>query len=188
MWSFELKRNPYFTIRKYKSRFCSRVNVQKRFSSNTLNTYSPAVVWSTVNIMLIFSWILGINSKSIDLYNGFLNVEIPKGKYFCIVIQTDSTCVKVKDVVLNTNNRIYGQLEAPQLWYRNIKKGLESRGLKKSDANTCLFISNKFICIEYVEDFLFWNIPHSDIEEVIEWYEYDRPTYNWVFSTGGSVS
>ena len=54
-------------------------------------------------------------------------------------------CVKVKDMVLNLNESIYGQAEAPCLWYKNTKIVLEERGFKESDAYPCVFVSNKFI-------------------------------------------
>ena len=53
-WYFKCKRKPYWTIRKFKARYCVRGDIQKRLSPKPLNSYSPVVQWATVRLMLIF--------------------------------------------------------------------------------------------------------------------------------------
>ena len=112
----------------------------------------------------------------------------PKGKDDYIEITTGFTCGKVKDIVLDINNIIYGQAEAPRLWYGYLKKGIEEKGSKMSGRYTCIFITNKVIWVSYVDDCLFWDRYQGDNEEVLNAFEDNRPKYRWEFSKGENVS
>ena len=67
-------------------------------------------------------------------------------------------------MLLNLNKSLYWKAEAPCLWYKNLEKGIEAWGFKKSDAYPCIFISNKLICVVYVDDGLFWDQSQTYIE------------------------
>ena len=77
---------------------------------NPLNTYAPVVVRSTVRILLILECILGLNIQSIVFYDAFLQADTSKGKGFYIELPTNFTCGKVKGVLLNFDEIIYGQV------------------------------------------------------------------------------
>ena len=79
-WSFKCKRKPDWTIRKFKTQYCLRWDIQKRLSTKPLNSYSPVVQWATVRLMLIFQCILGLQSQSIDFKNAFAEADIPSGE------------------------------------------------------------------------------------------------------------
>ena len=44
----------------------------------------------------------------------------------------------------------------------------------------CLFMSNTVICVVYVDDFLFWARSQSEIDNVINYFKEDGPSYNWL--------
>ena len=46
-------------------------DVQKKPSTEPLNSYYPVVQWVTVMLMLILQFIIGFQSQSIDLTNEF---------------------------------------------------------------------------------------------------------------------
>ena len=57
-----------------------------------------------------------------------------------------------------------------------------------SKIDTSLFMSKTVICVVYVDDYLFWEYSHSDINNVMKYFKEDGPSYNWEHSKGGSVS
>ena len=52
----------------------------------------------------------------------------------------------------------------------------------------CLFISNTVICVVYVGDCLFWTPSQYDIDNLMESFKEDGPSYNWEHSKGESLS
>ena len=107
MWAFKRKWKPDRTTHKYKARFCVRGIVQKREASEPLNTHSPVVVWSTVKLVLILAWILGINSHSIYFYYTYVQADIPKVKDVYIEFLQVSLCANrsTRAVVQKAQNR-----------------------------------------------------------------------------------
>ena len=91
-----------------------------------------------------------------------------KGNIFYIELPTDFICDKVKYMVLNLNNSLYGKTKAPRLWYAKLKEGLSKRGLKKNDTDNCLFNLKKLVYIAYIDDYIFWDFSQADTEEVLK--------------------
>ena len=83
-WYFKYKRKPDWTIRKFKTQYCVRGDIQKRFSPKPLNSYSTVVQRATVKLMLILQYILGLQIQSIDFTNTFAQVYIQSGEPFFI--------------------------------------------------------------------------------------------------------
>ena len=52
------------------------------------------------------------------------------------------------------------------------------------NVDPCLFISKTVICVVYVDDFLFWSCSQSDIDNVMNSFKEDSPSYNWGHSEG----
>ena len=73
-WSFRCKRYPDGRIQKYKARFCVRGDLMEK-GVHFDNTYSPAVLWSTIRTMLCFASSLNLHSRSIDFQNAFCQAE-----------------------------------------------------------------------------------------------------------------
>ena len=49
-----------------------------------------------------------------------------------------------------------------------------------NNVNTCLIMSKTVICVVYVDDCLFWACSQSDINNAINSFKEDGPSYNWV--------
>ena len=117
-WSFKCKRKPDWKIRKFKARYCVKVDVQKRLSPKPLNSYSTVVQWSIVRLVMILQCILGLQSQSIEFTNVFAQVDIPSGEPVFVELprgfMIDGGQI---DVVLRLNKSLYGQAEAVRLWY-----------------------------------------------------------------------
>ena len=44
------------------------------------------------------------------------------------------------------------------MWYENIITVLEYIGFKKSDVDPCLLISDKVMCVAYIDDYILFDI------------------------------
>ena len=57
--------------------------------------------------------------------------------------------------VLRLKKNLCGKKAAPRLWFQHLKERLEACGFKQMiDVDPCLFISDKVICLVYVDDAL----------------------------------
>ena len=51
-----------------------------------------------------------------------------------------------------------------------------------------MFMSNTFICVVYVDDFIFWERSQYEIDNIIKSFKEDGTSYNGENSKGESVS
>ena len=99
--SLKCKKKPDWTIRKFKAKYFVRGEVQRRLSTEPLNSYSTVVQWATVRLMLILQCILDLQSQSIDFANAFALENTPSGDPIFIEITRDLKSDVVQyDVVL----------------------------------------------------------------------------------------
>lgn len=56
--------------------------------------------------------------------------------------------------VLKLNKSLYGLKQAVRNWYQCLSGALETRGLKQTTRDSCVFLGHKMIVIIYVDDFL----------------------------------
>ena len=74
-------------------------------------------------MVFIFQCILGLQSQSIELTNGFAQVYITSGETFFIELPRDfNSDVGKYDVVLRLKKILYGQAKAARLWYEKFAK------------------------------------------------------------------
>ena len=57
-----------------------------------------------------------------------------------------------------------------------------------SNVDPCLFMSKTVIYVVYVDGCLFWEHSQSDIDNEMNYFKEDGPSYNWEHSKGESVS
>jgi hypothetical protein len=89
IWSYKRKRSPTGVLLKYKSRLCTDGS-QQRFGIDYSDTYAPVVAWSTVQLVLALSSILGLPSRQVDFTQAFTQspidnavyMKIPQGWYY----------------------------------------------------------------------------------------------------------
>ena len=144
-----------------------------------MNIFTPVVQWSMVRLMLVMTCILKLKTVSIDFSNAFVQADIPKGKAVYIECPKGYEPANGKDMVLMLNKSLYGQAEAPRLWYEKLKKGLEDRGFKLSKVDPCLFFSKKVIVVSYVDDCILFAKCKADIDALIQSFKDDGDKYNW---------
>jgi hypothetical protein len=178
-WVLKVKRKADFSFHMFKARFCVRGDVQKRVTDESMDTYAPVVQWSTVRLMLIMTCMLKLKTVSIDFSNAFAQADIPQGKAVYIECPRGYEPADGKDMVLMLNKSLYGQAEAPRLWYEKLRKGLEDRGFKVSRVDPCLFHSKKVIVVSYVDDCLLFAKDKADIDALIQSFKDDGDEFNW---------
>ena len=91
MFTTKCKQNPGWTIHKYISRLCVRVDLQNKVPSKRLNTHKYIVSWLTVRTVFILAFILGLNIYSIDFSNEFPQEDITKGNILLVsdIVESD---------------------------------------------------------------------------------------------------
>lgn len=166
------------TARKLKARFCVRGDKQVE-GVDFFDTYAPVVNWQTVRLMLVLSVILELSTKQVDYTAAFVHAPIDKdpnwdnlteeqkrraGVYVCMP-RGFSQAGKV----LKLKKSLYGLKQAPQNFFQHLKGKLEAVGFRShEDLDACLFVSDRVICLVYVDDTLFYSPKMAYIDEVIE--------------------
>ena len=70
--------------------------------------------------------------------------------------------------VLRLNKALYGLKSAPVAFFRHLKANLEDVGFEQMiEVDPCLFVSEKVICLVYVDDMLLFAKDEKDIDDVI---------------------
>jgi hypothetical protein len=130
-------------------------------------TYSLVVQWTTICLMLVLEYILGLCSKQGDITCAFLHTSLGKDEVVYIEMpqgfkQYDKNG---KPKVLNLNRTLYGLHQSPRAFWLYLTEKPEHCGLKQSQLDPCLFIGSCVICIVYVDDLLFWSPKEEYIYE-----------------------
>ena len=59
-------------------------------------------------------------------------------------------------MVLNIQSSFYGQSDAPMMWYEKLNTGVETMGFNNDGVDLCKLISEKLICVSYVDYCIFF--------------------------------
>jgi hypothetical protein len=82
-------------------------------------------------------------------------IDMPRG------FSKPGKCLKLK-------KSLYGLKQSPRNFFQHLKGKLEDIGFESAeDVDPCLFISNKVICLVYVDDTLFYSPKPEYIDDVI---------------------
>ena len=162
-WAFKCKRFPDGRVRKLKARFCVRGDRQVE-GVDFFDAFAPVVNWTTVRLMLMLSAVLGLSTRQVDYTAAFVHapmnedvhVNMPRG-------------FSEPGKVLKLKKSLYGLKQSPRNFFQFLKSKLENVGFESAmDIDPCLFISDKVICLVYVDDTLFYSPKPEYIDEVIQ--------------------
>jgi hypothetical protein len=176
-WAFKRKLYPNGLVRKLKARFCCRGD-QQLFGVDFWDTFAPVVSWTTVRLLLILSMQLQLATKQVDYTAAFVHADIdnPPGYDSLTPEEQARSGVYVEmprgfqqpGMVLKLNKSLYGLKQAPRNFFMHLKGKLEKVGFEQAtDIDPCLFISDKVICLIYVDDTLLFARDMADINEVL---------------------
>jgi len=176
-WAFKIKRYPHGAIRKLKARFCVRGDWQVE-GVDFFETFAPVVSWTTVRIMLILSILFDLKTRQVDYTAAFVHALIDADPNLEFMTQEERNRAGVYvemprgfregNKVLKLQRSLYGLKQSPRNFFLHLKSKLEKFGFKQQiDLDPCLFISDKVICLVYVDDTLFFARNEKDIDEVV---------------------
>jgi len=180
-WAFRIKRFPDGAIRKFKARFCARGDRQIH-GVDFFETFAPVVSWTTVRLLLILSLELGLATKQVDYTAAFVHAPVEKPPNFDKMSPEEQARQGVyiemprgfgkPGKVLKLKKALYGLRSAPRQFFQFISEKLDKAGLKQmTDVDPCLFMSEKVICLVYVDDCLFYAKDEKDIMEVLAYLQ-----------------
>jgi hypothetical protein len=175
-WAFRCKWFPDGLIKKLKARFCVRGDKQLE-GIDYFETFAPVVSWTTVRLMLILSLILGLATRQVDYTAAFLHAPIDEDPDYANMTAEERRRSGVfvempkgfsePGKVLKLKKSLYGLKQAPRNFFQHLKGKLEKIGFVSSESDPCLFISDKVICIVYVDDTLLFSPRPEYIDEVL---------------------
>ena len=176
-WAFRRKLFPNGEVRKLKARFCARGDRQI-YGIDFFDTFAPVVNWTTVRLLLTLSAQLGLATKQVDYTAAFVHapIDLPPGYDKMSPEEQARAGVYVEvprgfpkpGMVLKLKKSLYGLKQAPRNFFQHLKSKLEKVGFEQqTEVDSCLFISEKVICLVYVDDTLLYARDQKDIDEVL---------------------
>jgi hypothetical protein len=157
VWAFKRKRYPDGSIRKLMARICAR-GFEQIEGINYFETFAPVVQWMTVRVILIMTILLNLDNKQIDYTAAFMQAPINHDVYVEM-----PKLFQVHGKVWKLKCALYGLKDAPRAYFLHTKGKLEELGFRQSDADPCLFISPTVICLIYVDNALFVDKSHKEV-------------------------
>ena len=138
-------------------------------------------------------------TEHIDFSNAFAQADLPEEESvylhmpplppnFHFQLPPHLRHAHCSDLIMKLHKSLYGQVEAPKLWYNKIKAGLETRGLKPSKIDPCLFIGSKVMALVYVDDVIFLAKDPNDIKTLRKSFVDDGDEYNWEHTYEGTIN
>jgi hypothetical protein len=145
-WVLRLKRSPDGEIKKFKSRFCCRGDLEE----GDFDTFAPVVSWPSVRLFLVLTMTLNWCTCSIDFSNAFVQaslkepvwIHLPRGFHSA---RPSKRCLRLK-------KSLYGLSVAPRLWHEHLFAALQAMGLRASQFDPCLLYANNLLVVLYVDD------------------------------------
>ena len=161
-WAFKVKRYPDGLVKKIKSRFCSGGHRQIK-DVDYFETYAPVVNWTTVRLLLVLTAQLGLATKQVDYNAAFVHADIDLPPNYDTMTPEEQARqgvfvemprgFRTPGHVLKLKKNLYGLKQAPRNWFNHLKSNLEAVGFVQAiEVDACLFISDKVICLVYVDD------------------------------------
>jgi hypothetical protein len=168
IWSFKRKRRPDGSIIKHKARLCAHGGMQVH-GDTFWDTYAPVVNWASVRLMLIFSEIHKLHTRSIDFTLAFPQADVKVDIYMELPIGCSPSDGAGKDeYVLKLIKNLYGLKDAGRTWFEHLKQGLETMGFKASEVDPCIFYMKDCVILVYVDDCLIFTNNKTTADKLIQ--------------------
>ena len=177
-WAFKIKRYPDGLVKKLKARFCARGDRQIE-GVDFFDTFAPVVNWTTVRLLLILTAQLGLATKQVDYTAAFIHADIDLPPDFDEMSKEEQRRQGVyvemprgfakPGHVLKLKKSLYGLRQSPRNFFKFLKDKLERAGFRQAyEVDPCLFISDKVICLTYVDDCVMVAKETSDIDDMLK--------------------
>jgi hypothetical protein len=176
-WAFKCKRYPDGLVQKLKSQFCAQGDCQIK-GVDFFETYAPVLNWQTVQIMLVMSLLLGLQTKQVDYTAASVHADIDGDPNWDLMSEQEHKQSRVyiqmpegfqtPGHVLKLKKSFYGLKQSPRNFFLHLKEKLELVGFVQSEHGQCLFVSDKVICLVYLDNTLLFAPHMEDINECIQ--------------------
>ena len=185
-WAFRRKTYPNGQTKKLKARFCVRGDRERaHVHYDPAQIFAPVVSWTTVRLMLLLTAQLELKSAQVDYVAAFVHAPIPLPDNYNELDELEQKKARLyvemprgfqeEGKVLRLNKALYGSKNAPSCFFNFLKANLEAIGFVQAhEVDQCLFISDKVICLTYVDDTLLFAKEEKDIEDVIKKLKEER--------------
>jgi hypothetical protein len=178
VWAFRQKRNPDWSISKWKARINAHGGRQQH-GVNYWETYAPVVNWSTVCLVMILSLLNSFHTRQVDFIQAYMQapldcpiyIEIPAGYEvkegkLCFVGEHHRTTER--QFALRLRHNMYGLKQAGHNWYKHLQEELVAMNFRQSKVDKCLFIRADCILLLYVDDCLIFSPTRTVLDSVIQ--------------------
>ena len=150
VWALQQKQYPDVLLKQLKARLCA-YGFEQIKGVDYFETYSPVVMWITVQLLLDMSILLNLDTTQIDYTAAFIHASIN-----CLVYVECSKGFVAEGKCWKLKKSLYGLARSPQNYFLYTNKKLIKMGFYQSDADPCLFISKDVIVRIYIDDALYF--------------------------------
>ena len=128
--------------------------------------------------MLVLTALMDLKTRQVDYTAAFVQSEIDKPPNWSTMSKQERERSGVyiemakgfqeTGKVLKLKKSLYGLRQSPRLFFLHLKNNLEALGfVKANEVDACLFISEKVLCLTYVDDCIFFAKDVKDVDDVI---------------------
>lgn len=150
-WVFRVKNKADGSIDKHKARLVIKGYSQKS-GIDYHETFSPVARYDTVRSILSVAAVEGLQLRQFDVQTAFLYGDLEEEIY----MEQPEGYTDGTNRVCKLTKSLYGLKQAPRCWNKKFTDVLSKYGLKRSEADPCLFTSvyngHKLILAIYVDD------------------------------------
>ena len=130
-------------------------------------TYAHVVRCTNMFLMLILEILLKLKSNQRDITAAFLHVKLEENEkiFFDMPKVFEQNDKRGKRNLLRLKKTLYGLCQIPRAFLKYLTQKLISSRMLWYNIYPCLFIGDKFLCIFYAEDLIFWENDESNIHD-----------------------
>ena len=169
-WAMRIKRRPDGSLSKFKARFCVRGDMMQQGLHFSDSSYSPVVGWPTIRSTLVMAASLGLHTRQVDFINAFCQASQKEPLFIELPQHYKVKGREQEDLVLCLEKSLYGQVNAPKLFFEHVSEGLKQVGFTPSESDPCLFINHEddIMVLQYVDDQIWIAKDPSKIERRVQ--------------------
>jgi len=157
-WVFRIKYNHLGQISKYKARLVAKGFTQI-YGRDFYETYAPVVKFKSFRTLMCLAVNHGLTLWQDDVPTAFLKGDLKEDIW-----------IKLPDgLVVKLNKTLYGLKQSPMEWNNTLNEFLTNYGLKRCEADKCIYYNNNFekplYVAVYVDDIITAGIDTEDFRK-----------------------
>ena len=125
----------------------------------SLETYASTPSHLSLRILLILSLVNKWDVVTADVSSAFLQAPISSEEL--VLVKPPPELEQNPDVLWRLKKALYGLKTSPKLWQQHLASKLEELGLRKNQADPCIFMGEKLLVMTYVDDLLIVGEQHE---------------------------